>query len=116
MNFNKHILQKYFGNKKPIFTKHALQRYAERVYHVSSNQYNGWINIRHVEICKEILLRLSNSELYTPTVSFKKYLDDTYPKSNLYFLIQKNMVFIFDYGDEIKLITIYIDKDKNHFL
>lgn len=115
MILQKHILQKYFGYKTPKFTLHALQRFVERIYHVSPEQYNGWIKIHHKEVYYDILLRLSNSVEYVPSAEHLKYLQDRY-KKNLKLLICNNLVFIIEINNSINLVTCYLKDKDNIFL
>jgi hypothetical protein len=53
-----------FGNNKPIFTSHFIERYAERIFHVNSKFVKSWIKSNYSTFYKDLFFRLNNSELF----------------------------------------------------
>jgi hypothetical protein len=114
MVLRKDKLQEFFGYKRPHYTLHALQRFTERLYHVSPDQYKGWMKLNQRMIYYDILVRLSNSVLYKPTEDHLKYIEEKYCNKNLKFLICNNLVFVLIMNDTIDLVTCYL-KEKGDF-
>ena len=87
-----------FGIKSPIFTKHFVQRYCERLLHVESECLNSYISLNHEKIYKEIVTRLTKAVPYDEKLLGEKQLEYFKNKyriiDNLWFAKHNNVVFV----------------------
>jgi hypothetical protein len=67
-----------FGNNKPRFTTHFLERYAERIFHVKRDNASSWIKHNYNKFYTDLFHRLNNSVLYTHNNTEFSYISKKY--------------------------------------
>jgi len=95
-----------FGVKKPNYTHHLLNRYAQRFYNVAEDYSYSWLklSINHKRITNEITKRLYNGSQIFPVQDFSEYLQKRYG-NDLIFFQQGKAIFVI--RNFINIVTVY---------
>jgi len=64
-----------FGYKYPYYSRHALNRYAERFYNVKKENCNSWVKYNFKKIIKELYTKLCLGEIINTEDDFTSYLE-----------------------------------------
>jgi len=87
-----------FGNKSPVFTKHFLLRYVERLLHVDPACAKSYVDLNHVKIYKEIVDRLKKAVPYDEKLDDKDFVEYLKTKyrivDNLRFARHNSVIFV----------------------
>jgi len=82
-----------FGNNKPQFTSHFLERYAERIFFVGKQYAYSWIKNNYDKFYKDLFYRLNNSEVLNLSTTKYNYVYKKYG-NDVRFLKYKKFIFV----------------------
>lgn len=112
-NYTFNFFLNSINQKRPIFTKHFIQRYVERIFNVNDGSYiNSYIKSEHKKIYSDALKRiLKSKKIKNLDPKLEQYLNDNYYGNFIYFK-RNNIIFVTSLEAKgIKVITCFNGKD-----